>query len=1008
MYTRSVFCQLISSIVLWAMSLQKGAVFLPPASEMVNRLSKTIQSSISDQHPTQALIHQSHYIDYIKAEGVPSQDRYHGLLRFVLVMEKGVYVKRLDKKWVDINAQKESSKKMEKLVEFNDSQKEDTITAAQIYGNESMLSIAHSNLTVEVIDLKKSSPGNLNVIVSFDASYKYGNEEGDTIRSIGRIPYSDQILIQANRFELIKLTRSTGTTERVRAPLDSVRHIVCPVPTGDIINDPHSPNRTKKATISQKAFDRGHQTTCILTGHHSPMNALVDWRTMRPVMHWSYPQLVNLIPPNATSHTIHSICFFGGLPEANLYLFTLNSVSYKIYSFSAIKKKMMDSITFNPVFWEGKLHWINHTRYVFASLRFDADSPFYYFLKVDKKAITHSRTYGFYDLRIRQVANTPLAKVLLEPAAEDFDSADYLDVLYLTYFANSNNFRVSPPTFEWDHCAGLSMWEPPSSYLKEEPISNMVYGRFKKCSACTTNFDKLEPSDDQSEDPMTVNITFNNCQIKLCTETDDLGKKFMRHHHWKIKYELLRTKIAPVLEKVEEESKCFPRYDLQKEEEGTANDNGCSPGFNLDRFGVCSMCNSYRYSDCLFFTAFVGAEHGYSDDYYTWIFSNYTSRKADEMNYFKGAEERRQQGAPISFGDMFRLYRRAVVGADPATTAWQHQRLGKRKACYKMTPNVVDPKSYTISVSTGYSLKPMKDFDYIDFGEQVLDFPNGTLNHNFCYKGCKIGFYYDFESMECRRCNVGCAHCLQFEQCELCKPGRNRVNRSKHGRERHEREGQCIIGCQEGFFTKRFSGECLECRKDCLICRDRGLKEKILNETDDEINHGFCLQCMNDKNDSNIPVYADTKTGLCVRECKGEHKVIQTIVRSDGSTYSICGRCKDPNCLSCVSLAANGCRVCSAGYGMNDNYECIKASNHSELLISITIVGSTAGLIFLLLFFTSLMAGPKTENKTTKKKFAKIPYERFKLPSKKKKDTVKNVRKNFVKLNFFGKKFTDF
>ena len=229
------------------------------AKEVYDSMIKSFTFRVSSDFLSQTPLLYSHYVNYVVRPLeylTPGEDPLNardGLVSFVVVGSHGIYRKKLNKRWINYTEESsDNERNMTPLREYNnkkDDKAQSWITAAQMYGNESILTIAQKNMTVETIDLRQSSRDLPTIINSFDASYKYGNEPGDEIRSIGRIPYSDEILIQPNRFEIIKASRRGGNETRVRAPLDSVRFIECPVPTGDTLNDPHSPNRTKKDTI---------------------------------------------------------------------------------------------------------------------------------------------------------------------------------------------------------------------------------------------------------------------------------------------------------------------------------------------------------------------------------------------------------------------------------------------------------------------------------------------------------------------------------------------------------------------------------------------------------------------------------------------------------------------------------------------------------------------------------------------------------------------------------------
>ena len=609
-----------------------------PAFIFYQRLVKSRFFKVSKDFVSQRPILNSHFVDYVRRDGRDADSGSDGILSFVVVGSGGVYRKRLDAPWEMFDVAKDDNDTlMEALWESGGGDNGYEVTAAQMYGNESILTIAHRNLSVWTIDVRKSSNQSIVVISSFDASYKYGNEEGDRIRSIGRIPYSDEILVQANRFELIKADFRKNIVNRYRAPLDSVRHIVCPVPTGDTQNDPHSPNRKKKTTISERMYRIGEQTRCVLTGHESPMNTLLDWTTMKPVTSWSHYLIAPVNLKEKT--TIHSICFFGGIPEANLYIYTVPTFTHTAHIYEAIHGSAYSTLQLNIRARNQEVTWVNQTLFILIkspsqSKEANVQTEIY-FHKIYGQGREHVDLNSYRTWSFQRILNWGISKVYLNggKGSSDvlFDYENDLDSIYVSYALSLQGLGVLPPPFGWDFCRYPSLTGGQNMTVFDAFLPLRTYGRFKMCPECAPGLMVLAKQTEitqQFANELITNKTIIYCQRVGCPD------KGMIPHSW---YELNSSLVLfkrlkspfPVEEKVE----CLPRYSLEDEEKVFANDNGCQPGFNLDVFGICRACGISNASDCLFFN------HRFFYDYFTLNVLNYTEDKLGVQYAYKGHKE---------------------------------------------------------------------------------------------------------------------------------------------------------------------------------------------------------------------------------------------------------------------------------------------------------------------------------------------------------------------------------
>ena len=237
---------------------------------------------------------------------------------------------------------------------------------------------------------------------------------------------------------------------------------------------------------------------------------------------------------------------------------------------------------------------------------------------------------------------------------------------------------------------------------------------------------------------------------------------------------------------------------------------------------------------------------------------------------------------------------------------------------------------YQLLVSKGYFL------DFIDrdptgqAAKQKGVYGKDTpLNVFYCKKVCSQGFYYDFDSISCRRCNFGCALCSKFEECDLCEPGFNKVKKPAHlGPHPIEEEmiGQCQVGCQQGFYVDAFNGECLECHPECLKCMDSVFvfKEKYNKDQDEP---SFCIDCLQDPTPDVPGKIINLTNGICQAHC-AERKTTGSVIPGVVADYCYsCGR----GCANCEITDTSRCTSCQKRfYFQNFTRECLRLTETSE------------------------------------------------------------------------------
>ena len=922
----------------------------------------------------------SHYIKYVQ-EVLPKDmtnpstrsktpNKYKGLLSLIAVNRRAVYKKSFSRSWQDSEYLDGEEETLKPLKEF-----ESPITAAHLNKNDTLLTLAFKNLTVEVIDLQSSEPGEVKSLTKFNAAYKFGSKKEGIIRSIGWIKYTSLVLFSPNRFQIIKLNRISSNNGleievfRARSPLDSVGHIAFPESNyGPFLNNSNVyAKKWLSSTIIQLAFPR----SCVLTGYDDPQSAVFDWTSMKAVRYWTDPDQ-NKAGSDDLGSIVNSIAYFGAVEEANLYLYSVKGEREGFKAFSLITgditsvpdgvrsaKKVVGWVkytVFVSVFAPDLVKSSNGQNSIFL-VKFYGTEPERYQVDVEDqqdelimKTINLAKIYfptGDFPLNFENLFLWKHGVV----AGTDFDA------MYLQYFMDSHQrLVVKPPGFGWDFCRG----EPIKPFGDEEMAGKkgsetsipqktenfgepfkMFYGRFRYCSRCQSGFKNTNNKKRGQIDASKLKFsgeTVNSCQPARCSKQGE-----------KLHIETLANG--------EVSYKCLPEYKMYLYELDYNNKNGCHPGFNLDIYGLCRQCPKSKRSDCFLFSPPFADQ-----DYITLNPALHSSKDLKKEVNYKGQVNGFIFGLK-SFRDLFYSQRDTAVyvkkQGSQVRTWWKFQKSSGLQECYRLYENPQNRNGYSVSVGRGYTLKKMKDFPWIDFSKQKYSFENGTLSSHFCFKECPVGSYYDFESVSCRKCNLGCSVCSSFKKCQQCLPGLSEIKVAKFHEFEKEGLGQCMRGCQEGFYVKRFNGACLECEEGCNRCRDRASFEKLDNledklpevEKSNKIEKNkkkwrkksketfsansnkisFCLEC---KKTTIEDIFVDTKKGICTPNCQGMSTVIVHEKDRSGKAYLKCDRCFDPNCETCMTHLKNGCIECKVKYTLQPDFSCYSPDKDPQMVFA--------------------------------------------------------------------------
>ena len=467
--------------------------FYKHAMEAYTQLNKSITLTISQKILNQRHFKTMWYVDYIEARATPTKHSgvFDPLLRLTTVMQRGIYFKNFSKTWREINPISEENLEMDALFELPPS---NNITAAFIERNSSIVAVAYKNLTVEVIDLQKvrKNPNKTSEVrylfpsVKINSEYGFGVEDDHEILAIAHIPSTELIVFSSNRFEILKTNQRTGEiVSRNAKPLEKVGLIGSPCLSHRTERDPYNEISIKTAKISQKNLEVGFQTLMVLTGAQDPMNAVLDWTTMKAVSFFSMHLLRKSLARRG-DNIVKSIAYYGGVPQGNFYTITTVGVSPLVFLYSGIYRSVMKELNFGVRSRAKVASW------VFATLYISVYFP-------EPEGVDGSPIIKVFKLEAfgMPAQSNPLLDLIAFQRVEDFEMVHQylqlgrieqkdqpmfylekfyeLDSLYLVVYNSSNSVKVQPPPLYWDHCAAR-----PKGFEARTEVY-MLYGRYMYC-----------------------------------------------------------------------------------------------------------------------------------------------------------------------------------------------------------------------------------------------------------------------------------------------------------------------------------------------------------------------------------------------------------------------------------------------------------------------------------------------------------------------------------------------
>ena len=883
-------------------------------------------------------------------------------------------MRKFSQNWINIDVNKATGRSIAKLLPTTS---KNLITAYQMTRNSYILTLAFESLELKFINLRLSQGKDSVAFVNKNVksvSLAHPDVEPDhKIRSLGLVPYSDLIIAAPQRFGLYKVDRIAGKiTTQVRPSLDQVRFIVMPEPSSSPSRDPYNPGYIRGKKVSKRMHDLlSNCSTFLMTSHSNELIAFYDWTTLKAYGHYPW-QRFNSRSQKPEYLVVDSACFFGGVPEAHLYVLSPSFGTRHLLALSGVYRDYAGYVELSANPKRVELTWLYGTNYIMCVMFGieDLSSDVYqlaivYMGPLQGSARTTmsigtgqgiSSLRGFKDFRHANVITYSLSEE--ESQAKFLDTFEKMDHVYLLTYIEDIILKIEPPFFNWETCK-QKMSPSSSNHI-------MLYGRYRNCyrSQCEVGFEPWASNPGQ--------VNYFNCRkvLQKCSEKNQIEAI-------DVSYDKQRdTEVV--------QSKCMDPYTLKTTEVGTANDNQCQPGFNLDQYGFCRKCyisqkmfndmaryNS-RVSDCLLFNSFTIFD-SYSFSYYRYTFKDY-----NKLTFFKGVTELEYFSRDLFDPTKMKSSDQTVdddddsgdggsgVGQDVSERDFYHNehifvmrdtKTSDYKRCYNLVPNSLNSSTYTLRTINGYFLDEITNDPTGQASKQVkLYAESGDLNKFFCSKYCPFGQYYEFDSISCRRCSFKCAKCSKYEKCERCSPGFQLIKQPEHPLHKKKEVfnpllvDTCQLGCQSGFHLRAFNGECRECLPSCISCKDsvfwgRNNGTRLSDPT-------FCLKC-NQTDNQGRKLFLSTATGQCITECSGFGRREEIANVSGKVDVRFCVECASERCSECTLLNNQYCTKCVNPFILNDG-RCVaftETEAYTRLLVAIISIVIVATGIFLMVFF---------------------------------------------------------
>ena len=810
----------------------------------------------------------------------PNEHREDPKPTFLSIFSNNVYGVKLGTSWMLLErgeSSKQSNSKGLPLYPLFESLSSE-ITAYQMEGGGDILTLAFKNGTVLGIDVQQTVFGeDPSIHISFKRDLRQNYrfhlslkpvdfeevEKGEGIvHSIGRIPHTDLLILVPNFGPLIKFsTSNSAAPEHARSPLDKVRNVVPPSQTTHPSREPYSPHfvfprrfANNRGIEQQQYFKVITMPKIVaLTSANTEFTALVDYTTMKNMNYFTVRKGFEIYS-NPSKYVITSICFYGAVPEAYTYAVMTKNTRKQIVLFDGIFRMYKGEIDLKTAYQNTELTWLNGTSYILACQYNNEDTRCHPTLVDFSPIRAKDYTVSFRDEAFTLPVSSGFQMVAYEMKSEfgAIKSLNYhtnLHYLFLTLYQEGDDLHVRPPFFGWNLCRDKNLDDsfkdpkfrmlvgtsvicpsPPKKFSKSKGKKNIFCGPSARCISESSNVTEIAESIG-----FRANIYMRPClnpkqNIVLAAEFDTVSGEFI------CSSKPYRTSYT-VKEIISKMSNYHRLADLLP----------CPQNKVINIFGeVLKVFDPSTFGLCLLH------DHTYKIDdmllnnpkcYITYANDNFLGCDLYSMSYlFKGVGGINRH----SFIDHNNTYY-LIRGSNSRDL---------NKQCSFISPGSrVEPGHFT-SPKHPYILKPVPPSLV---GKYLFSVSNRHKREFYCAKTCKSDYYYDYDSIDCRKCAPGCFECTSWTQCtKHCPDGKMRIIEPKFDSHlsafhQSERKGKFCLKrgeCQKGFFFQWITNKCVECEENCLSCK-----------FDENLNRARCLEPATSKLSKSTLGNSDPKIG---------------------------------------------------------------------------------------------------------------------------------------------------
>ena len=431
--------------------------------------------------------------------------------------------------------------------------------------------------------------------------------------------------------------------------------------------------------------------------------------------------------------------------KASPYIFVYNAEQFY---FERGIKAVRDIIT---------LKFFPGTIYVFVG----TESNYNGLLTIPNQVFQTTRDLGYSQIRL--ITMESFDYFYGEQGYPDDEMDNHKNFFHLMFFVSGGFLEVIPPVICWNECESCQQ-------------ESLFFERYKNCHACQTGYEDILNRRMKYEDFIKQAYAVR-CVRHKCK---DEGKMVHIHAYYDLDgdYELhdidqeqesgkkkKKKFVNNIAEYLGEDApfggmkewdsrgiaSCMKIYNLTEEEkEAGIEDNGCQPGYSLNKIGICQRCFDPECSSCSNFIKHL-------DSCKKFDIMNFKESEISEVKMYKGF---RKGGAKNTFEKRFFATNMTYITfMEETVSKHQPQRLLE---CAAYKTKFLNYDSLGVTSRMPYTMHYTMEKDN-KTGEVKFDYS--------CSLPCPIGYFSDEMTLSCLKCEHGCAICSKRHDCKTCVAG---------------------------------------------------------------------------------------------------------------------------------------------------------------------------------------------------------------------------------------------